>query len=224
MPFELIYFVNPPNTTGKLQLDNGTLALSHPAMFQNRRGIGFTVPDGTENGHGCELTLIPPAPDRVTVPQRGILWLRVPDFAYPWIAEQSAALAPDDMTLPLVPLSPLTPPDHQPNPNLSPLMLIKQVEATGLYDLTTKEGCGAFTEACCTVLHNEHSHEWGHVRKTGAQNQYNGHAVDALMLKISTPNTPAAIYDIIVNSEAPGATAALNFSSTVNPILWYYPA
>ncbi len=223
MPFELILFV-APGTTGQARRDDGSTYGSHPAVYDDgsasgRPGIGFTFPDITPNGNGVGITLSS-APG---ITLRGILWLRVPEFIYPWVRTETAAWQLDDLTPLVVPAVP-APPVNTQDPNRIPLDIIKAIEATGQYDLTTKEGCGRFTEDCCTHLHVLHSVNWGHVRKVGQQNQFNGHAVDAIMLKEPTQNTPAAIYDIIVNSEAPGAHAALNVSSPANPAIWYYPA
>jgi hypothetical protein len=227
MPFELILFTRPEHGTGTIRPDGGGTYPSHTAVHQEsgRVGIGFTLPDNTAQANGAELTLTPPPanPPRSPITQRGRLYLNRPGFPYPWTVGQQAALDLDDFAFPEIPVAPTPPPNTQ-DPARVPLDIILAVERTGQFDLTTTEGCGRFTEACCTQLHTLHSVNWGHVRKVGQQNQYNGHAVDAIMLKEPTLNTPAAIYDIIVNSEAPGAHAAMNFSSAVNLTLWYYPA
>lgn len=222
MAYELIIFPDPLTSNGVLELGNGIKLNSHPAVHETgRKGIGFTIPNGSPNGNGSGLTLF--AAGRITLMMRAVLWLRTNDDYYPWMGNQQAAFAIDDFTLPLAPITPIPTPNPQPNPDIEPIDIINKVNADNDFDLTTKEGCGLFTEECCRQLHNIHSTSWGHVKKTGAQNQYNGHAVDAIMLKNSMPNCDKAIYDIIVNSEAPGATPALNFSSNVNESLWYYP-
>jgi hypothetical protein len=222
MSYELIIFPNPLNSEGILELGNGVKLNSHPATHETgRKGIGFTIPDNSPNGNGAGLTLF--ANGRITITQRAVLWLRTNDNYYPWMGNQQAAFAIDDFTLPLAPVAP---PVLHPNPpmgDVKPIDVINKVAQDNDFDLTTKEGCGLFTEECCRQLHNQHSSSWGHVEKTGAQNQYNGHAVDAIMLLNSMPNCDKAIYDIIVNSEAPGATPALNFSSPVDALKWYYP-
>lgn len=219
MTHELIIFTTPANTQGVLRLDGGIALNSHPAVFLGRQGIGFTCPDATPNGNGAELTLL--AANKVTIRQRAILWIRVPDFIYPWVGDQQAAFAIDDFTLPDVP-GPVIPPG--PIGDKHPQEIIQVVYNTGLYNLTTHDGCGQFTEACCTALHEQHSSSWGHVRKQGAQEQYNGHAIDAVMLLNSMPDCDRAIYDIIVQSQAPDAHPGFNFASPVNASLWYYPA
>lgn len=226
MSFELVIFTTPTDGQGILRLDSGVMLNSHPAVFQNRKGIGFTCAPETANGNGAELILF--APNRLTISQRGILWLRVNNDYYPWIDNQQAAFVPDDFRIPALPVIPpvtIPPPVNPPViSDETPIAIINRVYASKQWDLSTKEGSGLFTEACCTELHNVHSSSWGHVKKHGQQNQYNGHAVDAIMLKNSMPDCDKAIYDIIVNSESPNAVPALNFSSPVDESLWYYPA
>jgi hypothetical protein len=228
MSYELKLFL-APGATGTCRRDDGSVIPGHPTTYDDgtvsgRPAVGFTFPDSTPDGNGVQLT-VSSAPG---ISLRAKLYVRTPESTYPWERSQTAAFAIDDLTnlvIPAVPVTPpVTPPDTHPNPNADPLSIILEVEARHQFDLTTKEGCGKFTEACCTELHNRHSNDWGHVRKEPSQNQWNGHGVDAIMLARATPNTPAAIYDIIVNSEAPGAHAAMNFSSSVNLALWYYPA
>jgi hypothetical protein len=62
------------------------------------------------------------------------------------------------------------------------------------------------------------------VKKVGAQNNYNGHAVDALQLLKDTKDTKAGIYDIIFSSESPEAKIVFNRADDPAPNLWYYPA
>jgi hypothetical protein len=121
-------------------------------------------------------------------------------------------VCPDPVPVPIPP---------QPDPT-TPLGIIKQVYATGLYDLRTKEGCGKFTEACCTALHEKLSASYGHLRKSGAQNQYNGHAVDALQRLV--PMLESGVFDIIQSSESPEAKPAYNKAGDSEPDKWYYPA
>lgn len=65
--------------------------------------------------------------------------------------------------------------------------------------LDTHDRSGAFTELAAAVLHS-HDPNFGHLRKFGSQNQYNGHAVDAVLYKA----TGQAI-DLIIGSAEPGA-------------------
>ncbi len=223
MPYELIIFTTPQNAQGVLQLDNGISLNSHPAIHESGRpGIGFSIPNGSPNGNGARLTLS--APEFITIQQRAILWLRTNDGYYPWIGSQQAAFAIDDFTLP-VKTNPIPIPIPIPNlVHLEPIVIITAVFNSGQFDLTTHNGCGKFTEQCCKQLHEHHSISWGHIKKFGAQEQYNGHAVDAIMLLNSMLDCDRGIYDIIVNSQSPGEHSALNRVGEPDSLLWYYPA
>ena len=74
------------------------------------------------------------------------------------------------------------PPDPAPPVNKTAEQIINDVFNATHPNLATKDGCGKFTEDSCTALHEQHSQAWGHIHKFEGQNQYNGHAVDALML------------------------------------------
>jgi len=71
-------------------------------------------------------------------------------------------------------------------------------------DLSTAEGCGKFVEAVVAGT----GPEIGHITKSGAQTQWNGHAVDAIFYRSSSPLYNGGHYqaiDIIRGAEAPGA-------------------
>ncbi len=218
MSYSYLIFSRPEDiTSAKLILDNGTIVVGHPAVHSSgRKGWGFDIPVNSPNGNGAELVL--GKDGFFNIDQRGVLWLN---------EDNTARIEFDDFILqPLPPpvIIQLPPPIvTPPPPDNSPQGIINAVYATGLYDLKTKEGCGKFTEACCTDLHVKHSSLWGHVKKTGAQNQYNGHAVDAVMLLANTQGIFAGIYDIIFSSESPEAKPTFNFAGSVNADLWYYP-
>lgn len=72
----------------------------------------------------------------------------------------------------------------------------------GGHDLTTKEGCGRFTEACAAALHHVDA-GFGHLRKRPGQNQWNGHAVDAVLYRQTGQSV-----DIIRESETDRARPA----------------
>lgn len=220
--FQLIIFTTPSLVFASLIHDSGItivgVSVIHPS---GRPGIGFNIPLGTPNGNGARLVIS--SPGKVTIEQRGILWLRYPEMEgnFPWTPGQNAAFNTDDFYLqdsvPPVPVP--VPPSNE-----TPKEIIDRIYNTGNYNLATKDGCGQFTEACCTELHNKHSAEWGHLRKSGAQNQYNGHAVDAIMLLVQVGETEAGVYDIVISSESPGAKPAFNRVGPPNNLLWYYPA
>lgn len=81
-------------------------------------------------------------------------------------------------------------------PNMEPT--VKAVFASATWDLTTKAGAGCFTEAVAHRLHQLDAN-WGHLAKFPGQNQYNGHAVDAVLYK------SGYAVDIIGSVESPKA-------------------
>jgi glutaminase len=109
------------------------------------------------------------------------------------------------------------------DPNCDAQALCQAVYEQGDFDLATKEGCGLYTEACCLALFTQQSAWWGHIRKEPAQNQYNGHAVDALQLMIQAGGTQAGIYDIIWSTESPEAEPAWSYKGPPDLNLWYPP-
>ena len=60
---------------------------------------------------------------------------------------------------------------------------------------------------------------WGHILKTPGQNQYNGHAVDALMCLAGPDN---GIWDIVHDSVSPNASPQYIYKGPADPNLWYY--
>lgn len=209
-------FPTPLISLCQLQHDSGFSVDGVPDTdFNGRQGQSFTIPDGTPNGWGARLVIS--AQGKVSLMQRGILYFNT---------STTAAFFADDFVLSdvqivYVPVEP-DEPDIEPIPT-NPAAIINWVYATGSFDLETKSGCGQFTEACVKVLHVNNSVQWGLIKKFGAQNQYNGHAVDAVMLLNTAKGTPAGIYDIIFSSESPEAEPAFNFSGPPDVNLWYYP-
>jgi hypothetical protein len=212
MPHELIVFTDPPNALVQLIHDSGYSAVAIPVTHASGRpGQGISIPDTVPNNNGCELRIS--ADGKVTLKQRAIL-----------IYNQSYAyLMTDDFYLSDTPseVTPPNPPAEGPPNAQDPAGIINWVYASGSYDLSTHDGCGLFTEACTTALHDWNNQMWGHIKKTGAQNQYNGHAVDALQC-LAGPF--AGIWDIVHDSVSPNATPAFNYKGIPDPALWYYPA
>jgi len=168
--------------------------------------------------HGAELTLSLAGYD--TTVFRGLLTLRSDNA--------SARLSVDDFHLKLSSVTPpveppVTPPNQQ-DPNANAFQIIQYVYNSTTPNLATKQGCGLFVEDCCDELHAKMNLGWGHIRKDPAQNQFNGHAVDAIMLLVPSGATSAGVYDIIQNSEAPNAQPAFNLVGPSDPTKWYYPA
>lgn len=225
MSHDLWIFPTPENASCTLRHDTGgwtltAVAGTHPS---GRPGQLFTIPDGTPQDNGAALVIT--AIKKVPFDGRGTLhlgpetYLRMDDFHLT-----------DEKVCPDVPPIPPQPPTWP----TDPLAIILRVYATGQFNLATKAGCGQFTEACATALHEHNSTAWGHLQKFPPQNHYPDvpyvpggkvHAVDAVMLLVAAPDgTAAGIYDIIVDSESVNAHPACNFSGGPNPLLWYYPA
>ena len=221
MGYELIIFTDPSSAKGTLRLDNGIFLQSHDAVHSSgRKGIGFSIPEGAPNQNGCTLELT--AIDKVGIKQRAILYL-----------EPFIGLLVDDyyMTDIIKPFPVPVPPNPNPEPVLkTPFQVIQAVYATGKYNLISKESCGLFTEACVTALHIGLSDNYGHLKKFGAQNQFNGHAVDAINLRtdytdVNGAVSKAGIYDIIIESESISAKPAYNHAEGEStPDNWYPPS
>ena len=188
---------------------------THPT---GRVGRSITLPDTLLDKQGGELTLRWAGhPNRT---QRGIVV-----YGIPGLPSNEAFLLADDFMPDQIPVplpQPPVPIPPTPQPGETPEQTIAAVWATGQHELLTKDGCGTFTEACCQALHDRLDLSYGHVRKTGAQNQYHGHAVDALQRLV--PVDQSGIFDIITNSESPNAKPAYNRAGDTRPDLWYYPA
>ena len=56
----------------------------------------------------------------------------------------------------------------------------------------TTEGIGLFTERVASTLHAT-DRRWGHLKKTGAQSQFNGHAVNAILYLDDAPGQSTAV-------------------------------
>lgn len=57
---------------------------------------------------------------------------------------------------------------------------VKRLYDTGLFDLHTHFGQGAFTDACVSMLHGKNP-RWGHLKKNPSQTQVHGHGEDAAL-------------------------------------------
>lgn len=214
---KLFWFPDPlDKSTGVLRSDvDGLLRNSQSDIHPSgRKGISWDVSSIGFDKNGARVTISNPD-DYYDLSFRGIL-----DLHY---NGEIAGLIVDDCQLIKKPPSP-TPPQPQPPASNKAIDIINEVFNEHQFNLATKDGCGKFTEECCKRLHERNSPQWGHLRKSGAQNQYNGHAVDAIQLLVNSFDTTAGIYDIITDSESPNAKPALNFASNADPGKWYYPA
>lgn len=216
---KLIVYPDPLDSVVRIESDSGWFGILTPYTHTDgRKGQAVDVPDDIQSGWGSRLTVSHGA--KVTFSNRGFL------------VNQSGAwrFLLDDVTLLDVPkpcppcpdCPPVDPPHNMPS---DPKGIIDWTFTHGTFDLASKDGCGRFTEACCTNLHNGHAAAWGHVRKSGAQNQFNGHAVDAVMLLVPHQDgTRSGIYDLIFSSESTSAKPTFNYAGAVEQSLWYYPA
>jgi hypothetical protein len=80
--------------------------------------------------------------------------------------------------------------------------VVQLVFQTGNFDLSTHDGCGLFTEACARELFKGDPN-FGHLKKRPAQNQYNWHAVDAVLYRPTGQS-----IDLVAASESPDARPA----------------
>ena len=221
--YQLVVFPTPPDATATLTPDDSGQAIGGvPAQdAEGRAGLGFTLPGSTPQGHGARLTIAKAG--MVTQDQHGILALN-DGSDFPWKQGQTAVLACDDFTLQNAGAMPGPEPTPPPG-SRTPLEVIEDVAASGHFNLTTHVGCGLFSEECCKQLHTERPAEgWGHVKKNPGQNQFNGHAVDAIQVLRSAHDHESGVYDIIFQSVAPDAAPAFNRQHGPQPELWFYPA
>lgn len=68
----------------------------------------------------------------------------------------------------------------------------KKLFDTGLFDLRTEEGQGAFTDAVVAVLHGL-DEKWGHLKKNPGQSQVHGHGEDSALYLSSEPGQSTAV-------------------------------
>ena len=223
MPYAFVLYPTPLDAHAKLTPDGQPAITAVPYTDPaGRPGQVAYVPDVVTSGHGAELTL--DAPGYLSTRVRGFLGL------YPIHPNGNyvARLEVDDYMLTAAPQAPPdggTPPPSGPR---TPVQIMDEVYRTTNPNLATVEGCGKYTEDCCDALHAEHSEMWGHIRKNPGQNQYQGHAVDAIMLLTNVSsqagNVQAGIYDIIFSSASFEAKPVFNFVEPPHYELWYYPA
>ena len=213
MPYSFVLYPTPLSSRVTLTPDGAPASLGQAYTAPDGRpGQVCYVGDTVASGHGAALLV--EANGHIPFTGRGFLILE----------GGVARLQVDDVTLTPEPAAPPTPEPGPPQTGGTPEEIIQRVYSNTRPNLATAAGCGKFTEDCCDALHNEHSTMWGHIAKSPGQNQYNGHAVDALMLLGNAPGTSAGIYDIIFSSASPEAKPAFNYVSPPDYSLWYYPA
>lgn len=213
MPQKYYVFPTPAEARVSLAHDSGWSATAAPGTDPlGRAGQVFEIPDTVPDQNGAQLNL--EADGKVPMQLRGLL-------ASSTVDPTRAYLQCDDFTMADLPAPPEPPTPVPQPPSNDPEDIINSVYGTGLYNLATKEGCGLFTEACCTELHIRNNQMWGHVKKNPGQNQFNGHAVDAVQCLAGEEH---GIWDIIVSSASSSAHPAYNRAGDAKPELWYYPA
>jgi len=208
MPYAFVLYPMPLDAHVTLKPDSaGAIEGIAYSDASGRAGQLCTVADSVPNQQGAELNL--EAPGYLPLRVRGFLVLQ---------KDGAARLQVDDYTLSPVPVAPEPTP---PTTGGDPASIINAVYATGQYNLATHEGCGQFTEGCLAALMAQASPMWGHILKTPGQNQYQGHAVDALMLLAGPGN---GIFDIIQSSVSPEAKPQYIRQGDPDPDLWYQPS
>ena len=211
MPYSFVFYPDPPNAPITVTPDAGGSYTSVPYIYTDgRQGQVAYLADNTPENQGA-LLAIAAVPGYEADEMRGFLRL-YPDT-------MTARLEVDDKKLKPADAEPVPLP-----PGSSPLDIINAVYAQTQPQLWTHEGCGKFTEDCCAALHSQHSAYWGHIRKNPGQNQFNGHAVDAVQLALNVPGCNAGVYDIIYSSVSAEAKPAFNFAGPPEYDLWFYPA
>jgi hypothetical protein len=216
MPYTVILYPTPLEARVVVTPDgSGVGAVGVPYTHSDGRvGQACVVPDDTPDAHGAWIELT--APGYVPLTVHGFLQLDT--------ATWTGRLEVDDFTLqeeitddpdPIDPVDPST---------RTPLEIIHDVYDRTDADLSTHDGCGQFTADVCDALHAEHSSKWGHIQKNPGQNQYQGHAVDAVMLLGDAKGVSNGIYDIIQDSVSAAAQPVFNYVEPADPNLWMYPA
>jgi hypothetical protein len=216
----LVIYPTPIDALCQLQHDAGWSVDGKPYTDTNGRpGQSFDIKDDTPNYWGCRLVLSHAG--KVSIMMRGLLVSTTGNWLF-----YADDFTMQDVPPPVIIELPPVPPTNPPSTALTPYQIIQAVYATGKFNLATKEGCGMFVEECTKQLHERHSPNWGHIKKIPPQNNYNGHAVDAMQLLqsvlTSNGNTEQGIYDIITSSESVDAKPAFNRTGDCRPDLWYY--
>lgn len=203
---DLYLYATPLEADVSLALDDGRVFAGEPCVANGRQDAHrFQLPADTPI-QGAVITVT--CSGFIPQSNRGILNVDL------------AGVIMDDFRLTPEPVPP-TPPVR--NPDLDPQAICYAVYEQGNYDLSTKEGCGVYTEDCCNALFTQHWYLWGHIRKEPAQNQWAGHAVDAIQLLQDAGHTTAGIYDIIWSTESAEAKPAWSYKGPPDLNLWYPP-
>jgi hypothetical protein len=215
---DLTLYLNPFDAQSTLTHDSGWSVNGVVSTDPDGRTCQkFGIPSDTPDFWGTSLQI--EAEEKVPFHVRGLLVNLVDQNKWVFFLDD-IQLQDEPAPIPIpIPPTPVPVPDPT-----TPQAIIANVYATQAYDLSTKQGCGMFIEEVCAQCHTKLSAQYGHIRKTGAQNNYNGHAVDAFQLLIRDNETKAGIYDCIIDSESVNARPAFNYAGDPRPDLFYYPA
>lgn len=214
----LVIYPNPIDAHCEFHHDSGITVIGTPVVDSNGRpGQTFELPDNTPSGWGARITISKPAYFDYSI--RGIAYTF--DDHWIFLADDFSLTKVPDPVIVEKPVPVEVPPPSYPKDAKGIIDLVYKV---GHFDFLTKEGCGKFTEAVCEELHKNHSVNWGHIRKFGSQNNYNGHAVDAIQLLENTADVRPGVYDLIYDSESPNAKLQFIYKGEPDRTLWYYPA
>jgi hypothetical protein len=212
---DLFVFSTPAEAAVTLTLDSGPVINGAAATKNGRAAHLLSIPSGTP-GQGSTLRV---SRDGFSpFEARGILVS--PDAGDAQFILDDIRLQPTPQPVVIPGPIPDPIPDQFPTTSKDPETIINAIFASRAHNLATKEGCGRFTEACCAALHAVNP-KWGHIKKTGAQNQFNGHAVDAIQLLEGEGN---GIFDIIFDSESPNAKAQFIRKGNPDLTLFFFPA
>lgn len=202
MPNELYIYTTPADSTVTLQLDLGALLTGVPGTYNGRSdGHLIQIPAGTT-----------PQGSTLTVAREGYQAFDNRGYLQPDETGE-AFFNCNDVHL----IEVATPPEPPPVTGDTPLEIINSVYATGQFDLSTKAGCGGFTEECCRQLASRFGPQWGHIAKSPGQNQWQNHAVDALY---SLYGNDVGVWDIITSSVSTSAKPAFNDAGPGEPEEW----
>ena len=185
MPYAFVIYPTPVDATVTLTPDSGGSYTGVPYTHTSgRQGQVCYVSDETPDQQGTTLNVS--APNYLPSRLRGFLVLDSVD------SDDVARLQVDDVALDSAGAPPptTTPPSGPPNPGRYHATARLQRDASATVDERgLRHLRRGLLRARCTAKSSPY---WGHVKKFEGQNQYNGHAVDA----ITWPSTSRAVTPV----------------------------
>ena len=91
----------------------------------------------------------------------------------------------------------------------------RQLYDTGLYNLKTEDGQGAFTDACVAMLHGI-DERFGHLKKNASQSHVHGHGEDSVLYLSDEPGQSQAV-DFIGGAGGPNPQPTRRSGAQCNP-------